>query len=321
MTKVVVTGGAGFGGSWITEMLVEEGFDVTAVDVMAPAEATNLAHVSDRIRYKWKSVHDLTPRDLEGAEIVIDFAAQADVPLGLSSPLWTCWQNIVGLYVLMEATRKTSTISKFIYPGSGTIFGAEQNLPIDEKCFPSPANPYSASKAAAEIVAQSYHRCYDVPVIIVRNGLVYGPRMRKEIVIAKFLIKALRNEPLIVEGGNQTRDPNYISNVGDAFLRVVDAPIEDVVGQIFHISYGRQITILELAKKCIKVVDSNSEIIFEPYRLGEEKMRQELDIGKAMEILQYFPEIGLEEGLRLTADWLRRELFQRNFLEKSSLIM
>lgn len=162
--------------------------------------------------------------------------------------------------------------------------------------------------AAAEIVVQSYHRCYNVPVVILRNGLVYGPRMRKEIVIAKFLINALRNRPLIVEGGKQTRDPNYISNVGDAFLRVIDAPKEDVVNETFHISYGKQITILELARKCIKVVDSNSEILFKPYRPGEEKMRQELDVTKAERILGYLPKIGLEEGLRLTADWLRKEL-------------
>lgn len=306
MSKVLITGGAGFGGSWATETLVEEGFDVTIVDVISPTEAVNISHILDSINYQWKSVHDITASDLNGYDIIIDFAAQADVPLGLSSPFWTCWQNIYSLYVLLEAARKSRTLSKFIYPGSGTIFGMEEKLPISENRPPSPANPYSATKAAAEIIALSYLRCYGVPVIILRNGLVYGPRMRKEIVIAKFLMRALKDEPLFVEGGEQTRDPNYISNVCDAFFKVILAPKDEVVGEIFHISYGKQISIQDLAKKCIQITNSKSKIIFEPYRLGEEKMRQELDITKAKRLLNYDPKIDLDEGLKLTYHWIKK---------------
>jgi len=309
--NVLILGGAGFAGSWLVESLLDSGHKVSVLDVVAPSHAGNLKDVLEHVDYCWKSIQDMSPRDLQEREIevVIDFAAQADVPMGLSSPIWTAQTNLVGLFSVLE-TLKNCKIQRFIYPGSGTVFGRSFYLPLDELHPLTPANPYSATKAAAEVICLAYHRCYGIPVVVLRNGLVFGPRMRKEIVIAKFLINALLGKPLIVEGGDQTRDPNYVGNVVDAFESVIDAS-DTVVGEVFHLGGGTEVSIAELARMCVEATASDSPIVRVDYRPGERVMKQAMNINKANRILGYHPKIDLAKGLRLTADWLAKEMQSR----------
>ena len=305
--KVLITGIAGFGGSGLARLLVQNGHQVTGVDVLAPLEAHRLSGVLDEITYLWKAVRDLTSSEIEGHDVVCDFAAQADVPMGYSSPRWTCEQNLPELVHLLEEVRKCS-IKKFVYPGSGTIFGRPVYLPIDERHPVLPANPYSATKACAELICWSYYRCYGIPIVGLRNGVVYGPHMRKEIFIYKFLSNALQGLPIVVEGGDQTRDPCYVNDTLRAWLKIIEAPESTVVGESFQISAGQEYSVMEIANKCIEITGNEVPIEIVDYRPGEKGMRECFDIGKARNVLGCEPEVSLEEGLELTTNWVEKEL-------------
>ena len=306
--RCLITGGSGFGGCGLVEALLNRDYKVTVIDIVAPSYAENLKDVIDHpnLKYMWKSVHDLTPWDVEGHDIVVHFAAQADVPLGFTSPLWTVWENAVGTTSVLEAVREVG-IDRFLLASSGNVFGRPVYLPIDEKHPLTPHNPYSASKACQEMLALAYYRAYGVPLVVIRNGVVIGERMRKEIFIFKWLYNILMDKPIIIEGGKQTRDPCYVRDAVNAWLLASEAPRETVVGETFHVSRGKEYTVEDIASKCIEVAGKKVAIEYRPCRPGEEGMRECFDISKAKRILGYEPKTELPEALEKTLAWIKRE--------------
>lgn len=315
--RVLILGGAGFGGSGLTRRLVRKGYEVTVLDLIAPRHAGLIRDLyeAETIGYNWKSTSDLVPNDVKGFDIIFDFAAQADVPLGFSSPIHTGINNILSIYKLMECLKKQPPI-KFIYMGSGTTFGPNQALPINEDAPQYASNPYSASKHCAEIVALSYHRSYGIPVTIIRNGIVYGEHMRREIVIARFIINALLGKSLVVEGGDQTRDMNYVSNTLDALELLAEVDPQRIDGEIFHCATGVETSIEQLAHLILDLMGSSSILNRVSYREGELNVRQCLDYSKAYRIFGYQPRILLKEGLERTISWLSDDLLHYGLLEE-----
>lgn len=306
--KILILGGAGFGGSGLVQRLVKKGLEVTILDKIAPrhAELVRDLYEHDLIKYNWKSTLDLVPEDVKGYNVIYDFAAQADVPLGFSSPIHTATNNIVSIYRLMECIKKYPP-DKLIYMGSGTTFGPNQSLPINESAPQYAANPYSASKHCAEISVFAYHRAFDIPVTVLRNGIVYGENMRQEIVVARFIINALLGKPLVVEGGAQTRDMNYVSNTLDALELILEADADTINGEVFHCATGVETSINDLAHIILDLTKSSSEIQYGSYRHGEKDVRQCLDYSKAHHTYGYQPKIFLEEGLERTIKWFESE--------------
>jgi len=316
LSNVFITGIAGAAGSALAKRLLKEGYQVSGLDIVAPVDAYRLKDVMDQIDYKWKAMHDISQYDLMNAQIVVDFAAQPNTPLGLAAPKFTVWENLDGLVSLLECVRRENP-SLFVYPSSGVVFGRTppDHLPIKEDEPLTPSNPYAATKACSEILCMSYFRCYNVPVTILRIGLGFGPGMRKDESIAQFMIKTFRGDERIeVQSPKTTRDPSYLENVIDAWVHLLKAPREEVIGEFFHISNGIEITIEELANRCSEVAGSVGGLRQIPriiptsiYRRGELGMRQHLDISKAKRILKWEPKISLEEGLARTARWLIEE--------------
>lgn len=309
MSKILIIGGAGFGGSGLTVKLLEKGYSVGIMDVVAPSHATLLKDVIDRVKYIWKSVHEVSRCDVEGYDVVLHFAAQADVPMGFSSPHWTFYENVMGTVALMESCRKVK-LDKVFIASSANAVQRPLYLPIDHNHPPTPSNPYGASKGCQELIAWAWYRSYGVPIVIYRNGIIYGPNMRREIFIFKWLWNILHGKPCVLEGGLQTRDPTYVSDTIDAWMLGIEAEREKVVGQVFQVSYGKEYTVEEILYKCfeacgVKVDPYSSMIVRMPYRLGEEGMREYFDISKAKRILGYSPKVDLDTGLRLTVEWLK----------------
>jgi len=308
--RALITGIAGFGGSGLAKRLLAKGYAVRGIDVVAPSHAASLRDVIDQIDYRWESVQDISQEDLAACDIVLHFAAQADVPMGFHSPAWTVSNNVLGTVHVLEAVRKaiyylTAPIQKFFLASSGNAVQRYKYLPIDSEHPPSPANPYGASKGAQELMAWAWHRSYGVPVVIYRNGVIYGPGMRREIFVYKWLERILRGKPIYVQGGEQTRDPTYVTDTLDAWVLGIEAEPEKVVGEVFQVSFGVEYTIRQIAEKCMEACGRRVEIIEGPYRPGEEGMREAYDITKARLVLGYRPRVYLEEGLKLTADWVR----------------
>ena len=306
-TKVLITGAAGFGGSALTGALLDLGYNVTGFDI-APPGHTCLAGrelSAPNFQYVWKSIHDIQPKDIEGHSVVVHLAAQPDVPLAFESPRYTVMQNIEGTVALLEAVRQADCVSKLMFAGSGNEIGRALYLPIDEDHPLTPHNPYGFSKAAAEMALGAWRLAYQIPSIVMSTGVVIGPNMRREVFVFKWLWNVLRGDPIVVEGGKQTRDVAFIDDVVRAWTLAIQAPVENVVGQKFFVSSGREHSIDDLARVCRDVIGANVPIEHVGYRPGEEGQREAFSIEKARRVLGYTPEVSPNEAIKLTADWVR----------------
>jgi UDP-glucose 4-epimerase len=140
------------------------------------------------------------------------------------------------------------------------------------------------------------------------NGAVIGPNMRREIFIFKWLWRIFHGQPIAVEGGDQTRDVTYVTDVVTAWLLAVEAPPENVVGQKFQVSFGQESTVMDLARMCLETAQIDVPIEVVDYRPGEEGQRECFCNSKAREVLGYRPQIGPREAIELTAEWVKTQL-------------
>lgn len=304
---ILVTGAAGFGGSHLVRKLLNLGHTVTGLDIVPPGQACLLRREMDHpnFRYQWKSLQDLQPADVDGHSVVAHLAAQADTPLAFDSPRYTVMQNIEGTIALLEAVRRCEGVQKMIYSGSGNEYGRPLSLPMDETHPLTPHNPYGFSKAAGELAMWSWHRAYGVPTVVLGTGVVIGPHMRREVFIFKWLWNALHGRPIVVEGGQQTRDLSFIEDVVSAWVLAIRAPADRVVGEKFFVGSGAELTVAELAEWCRDAVGFPVAIERVGYRPGEEGQREAFTTEKAMRVLGHRPRVSPKEAVQLTADWAK----------------
>jgi nucleoside-diphosphate-sugar epimerase len=332
MTRdILVTGGAGALGSSLTSMLLARGHRVTLVDKLPQNCAWRLRDVArnERLNYVWKAVEDMTEKDIDGVDTIIYCNAQADRPLGISSPRYTVFNNIMPLVHILELVKSSEPLDKFLLPSSGTVFLGvpSSELPVSEDTIPKPANPYSASKYMEEIICQSYARAYEVPVVILRSGLVYGQGMRLDISIAQFIMKALANDPIHVRSPQTTRTPAHIDDVLKFWDRVVGAGPSEVVGRIIHTVPGVEYSMAAIAETVKHVLGSSSPIILGEYERGElinGLPAREWTISKTAGELGVACDISLDEGIKRTTPYIREviahpEIISNTLNSKSSL--
>ncbi len=305
--SVLITGVAGFGGSALAARLLQAGYRVTGLDIAPPSQAPLLARQlgDPQFRYVWKSVNDIQPRDIEGHYAVAHLAAQPDTPMAFESPRFTVLNNVNATVELLEAVRQAGTVQKLIFAGSGNEIGRPLYLPIDEDHPLTPHNPYGFSKAAAEMAVWAWRRSYSIPSVVLSTGVVIGPHMRREVFIFKWLWNALQGQPIVVEGGDQTRDITYIEDVVEAWVRAIEAPVSDVVGQKIFVGSGRELSIRKLASICRLAAGAEAPIEYVRYRPGEEGQREYYSTEKARRILGYVPQLTAEESIASTAEWVR----------------
>ena len=303
----LVTGAAGFGGSHLVKRLLRSGYYVTGLDLAPPLHAGMLQREMHHpnFRYVWKSVQDILPSDIEGHAVIAHLAAQADTPFAFESPRYTVMQNIEGTVALLEAVRRGGGVEKVLFAGSGNEFGRPVQLPIDESHPLTPHNPYGFSKAAAELAMWSWYRAYGVPTVVLSTGVVIGPQMRREVFIFKWLWNALNGLPIVVEGGQQTRDLSFIDDVVEGWMRAIRAPVDTVVGEKFFVGNGVERTVAELAQWCLESSGADVPIEYVGYRPGEEGQREAFSNQKALRALGHEPKVSAREAVRLTADWVR----------------
>ena len=307
--NILITGGAGFGGAGLAHRLLDKGHNITILDATGPLEADKLADIINhpKLFYSWKALQDITPFDITHHDVVVHLAAQADVPMGFPSPRWTCMQNVDATVCLLEACRQSGgELDRIIYAGSGNEWGRPLYLPIDEQHPLTPHNPYSFSKAAAELAFLAWHRAYDVPVVIMSNGIVTGPGMRREIFTFKWLWALMHQRPIVLEGGDQTRDITHVDDVMDAWMLAIEAPRYLVIGEKFQVSYGEEHRVDEIMGWCIEEAGGRlPDIIRKPYRPGEQGQREYFNNSKARRVLGYNPKVDPRESIHLTAEWVR----------------
>ena len=288
--RAVVTGGAGFIGSHVVDALLARGDEVLVLDDLSNGKRENVA---DGARLEVVDIRE--PLDFEGAEVCFHLAAQVDVRVAVERPEHDAQVNVLGTVTVLEAARAHGTQVVFASTG-GAIYG-ECDGPAAEDAPRRPLSQYGVSKLAGEEYLAAYNRLYGTNHVSLRFANVYGPRQdpRGEAgVVSIFLGRLAAGEPPRIFGdGSQTRDYVYAGDVASAALMAAGK------AGVFNIGTGIETSVLELYELCRRVAGSELEAEHADARLGE-LQRSVLDVTRADRELGWRPEVGLEEGLRLT---------------------
>ena len=305
MSRVLITGGAGFLGYHVVDELIKSGYEITVQDIIPKEAATKLKDVIKDIDYTWKSLIDISEDDLKGVDHVVHLAAQGDVPLSLTSPKWTWMQNTDAVISLMDVLRRKPC--KSIFMSTDVIYGRvpADKIPITESQSINPTNLYAASKAAMELLITTYANQWNLPFLVFRLAGMYGEHGRQKHGRSDFYQAGIgRGEHNCSRAtARQTRDFNYVKNTAFAIAKAIES--KETQG-IWNISNGKETSIRKLAETIIKLTDSDSKIIETPWRPGEIGVRLCLSIEKARKELGYEPKYTMEEGLDRTIKWLKQ---------------
>ncbi len=310
--KAVVTGGAGFIGSHLAEVLCRRGARVTVLDNLSQGTTANLnwKQPGDDLEFFQGDVADekLTRKLLAGCDWVFHEAAMPSVPLSVAEPVATNAQNLDATLQLLVMSRDAG-VKRFVFASSSAIYGDAETKAKHEQLPPNPLSPYALQKYAAEKYCQLFHQLYELPTVSLRYFNVFGPRQGFDSpysgVIAKFCTTMLQGKaPVIFGDGKQTRDFTYIENVVAANLLAAEAPAETVAGRVFNIAGGQSISLLDLVAELNRLTGQQLQPRFEAARAGD--VRSSLaDISLAEKVLGYRPGVGWEEGLRRTLEFYR----------------
>jgi UDP-glucose 4-epimerase len=297
--RTVVTGGSGFIGSHVVDKLVLAGHDVVVFDdhphIQNPAAHYVAGDVLDP---------DSVRRVMSGTDVVFHLAGMSNVDIAALNPLKTVKLNVQGTAVIADAAREAGGV-RVVLASTVWVFGAAAGSgPVDETAaidLDRSGHLYTSTKIAAEMVLRSYHELYELPYTVLRYGIPYGPRMRDELVVAKFVKKALAGEPLTIAGdGQQTRNFVYVEDLADAHVLALDPA---AAGETFALDGPGEVTILQVAETVAELVgDTPIERI--PGRAGDFAGRQ-VDITHAREVLGWKPETAFAEGVKRYLQWLR----------------
>jgi|WetSurMetagenome_2_1015567.scaffolds.fasta_scaffold19051_2 UDP-glucose 4-epimerase len=305
MPKVLVTGGAGFIGSNIADLLLEEGYEVVVIDNLSTGSRRN---VSKDVKLYLKDICKADIRSVfrkEKPDYVVHEAAQINVRTSVSDPAFDAKVNILGSINVLECC-KDYKVKKVVYASSGgAIYGEPVKLPADEKHPIRPLCPYGASKYSVENYLSIYKKTYGLDYVALRYANVYGPRqdpLGEAGVIAIFMNKLSCGEkPVIYGDGEQTRDFVYVGDVARANLLALET---DTPGTEYNIGTGVETSVNQLYGKLRDVFSTGISAVHAGAVPGEVR-RIYLDNSLARKGLGWMPEVGLAAGLEKTHNWFR----------------
>jgi nucleoside-diphosphate-sugar epimerase len=305
MANYLVTGGAGFIGSHISEALVKRGHRVRVVDSLVTGYRHNLR---DGVEFTQGDLSDpaVARTSVKDMDYVVHQAAIPSVPRSVDKPEESHRANVDATLQLLLASRDAK-VRRLVFAGSSSVYGDTEVLPKTETMRVNPLSPYALQKLMSEMYLQMFTRLYGLETVTTRYFNVFGPRQDPSSpysgVISLF-IKALSEgtRPTIYGDGGQTRDFTYVANVVDGVIRAAETP--GVAGEVFNVATNRRISLNELLSTLKKIFGSNVEPIYKQVRQGDVRDSQ-ADITKAQQLLGYQPSVGLEEGLRHTVEWFK----------------
>ena len=302
--SILLTGGAGFLGSWICDVLIEQQTKVICMDNLVSGLKSNISHLLKKSNFAFIQ-HDITEPIFFDVpiDVVMHLASRASPFEFKKYPISILKANTFGVWVALGIAKGHN--AKFLYTSTSEIYGDAKEIPTTES-YRGNVNPvgarscYDESKRAGESFVIAYMLEENLDVRIARIFNTYGSRMRAEgvygRVVPRFIEQALSNKPIIIFGdGTQTRSFCYVTDQVEGLLKLAFS--EKAKGEVINIGNDEEITILELAKLVKELTNSSSEIVFEELP-EDDPVRRKPDISKAKRFLGWQPKVGLEEGLR-----------------------
>jgi len=310
MASVLITGGAGFIGSHLTDRFISEGHDVVGVDNFITGSASNIDHIkSDRYTFMEMDVSNGLDNLDRRFDYVLHFASPASPIDYLKYPVETLLAGSAGTHAALDLAVDTNAV--FMIASTSEVYGDPHVHPQPESYWGNvnsvgPRSCYDEAKRYAEAATMAYHRARGLDVRILRIFNTYGPRMRVEDgrAVTNFACQALEGKQVTIYGdGSQTRSFCYISDLVDGITRLL---YSDETGPV-NLGNTEETTILKIAETIIRITGSASEIVFKPLPVDDPKQRQP-DISRARKILGWEPKISLDEGLKYTIKYYIEQL-------------
>ena len=307
MAKYLVTGGAGFIGSHLSEELVRRGHTVRVADSLITGKRTNLDHVPGVEFLEGDLADDgFARRATEGMDYVLHQAAIPSVPRSVKDPITSNRANVDATLNVLVAARDAG-VKRLMFAGSSSAYGNTPTLPKHEDMPANPLSPYALQKVVGEQYLQMFTRLYGLETVSIRYFNVFGPRQDPSSpysgVISVFATALIENRsPNIYGDGEQTRDFTYVANVVDGVLRACEA--KGASGEVINVATGGRISLNQLFNTMRDVVGSKITPTYLEGRAGDVRDSQ-ADITKAKRILGYEPIVSFEEGLARTIAWYR----------------
>jgi UDP-glucose 4-epimerase len=302
--KILITGGAGFIGSHLTDQLIKAGNEVIVVDNLSTGKEDNLNPKAKFYKLDIRDSKIFNVFENEKPEMVFHYAAQIDIRKSTEDPIESANINILGTLNLLENCRKFGT-KKIVFASSGgAIYGDAEIIPTPENYPPLPASPYGIEKLIAEHYLDFYKKSYGLNHLILRYANVYGPRQNSKGeagVVAIFTDKLSKNQIPVINGdGTQTRDYVFVNDVVDAaMLALEDSKFKK---PIFNIGTGVETSVNNLYELITKEVGKDISANYAPSKIGEQK-RSCLDSSKIKKELNWQPKYNLEKGIKKTINY------------------
>jgi nucleoside-diphosphate-sugar epimerase len=308
--KVLVTGGAGFIGSFLCEALLKNGHDVLCLDNLSTGKMSNIKHLMKDPKFKFLE-HDVTkPIDID-ADMIFHLASPASPVDYQKLPIETSMANSLGTFNMLNLANKNK--ARFLLSSTSEVYGNPLEHPQKENYWGN-VNPigmrscYDESKRFAETLTTSFHNRHGLDVRIARIFNTFGPRMRFDDgrAIPNFIIQSLTGKPITVYGdGKQTRSFCYISDMVEGLIKMMFT--DGLSGEVFNLGNTEERTVLEVAEMIKKMTKSNSEIVFKPLP-QDDPIRRKPNIDRAKKILGWEPKVDFISGLKKMIEIFEEEL-------------
>jgi dTDP-glucose 4,6-dehydratase len=315
MMRVLITGGAGFIGSHLCEYFLARDHDVIAVDNLLTGSTDNIAHLAGHERFQFIKQDVTNYIFIEGdVDAILHFASPASPIDYLELPIQTLKVGSLGTHKALGLAKEKG--ARFLLASTSEVYGDPLIHPQPESYWGNvnpvgPRGVYDEAKRFAEALTMAYHRYHGLETRIVRIFNTYGPRMRLADgrVVPNFIQQALRHEPLTVYGdGQQTRSFQYVSDLVAGIYKLL---LSDEVDPV-NIGNPREFTIRDFAELVNRVTENPAGLIVKPdLRITDDPQTRQPDITRAREILQWEPQVSLEEGIQRTLPYFRQELSRR----------
>jgi nucleoside-diphosphate-sugar epimerase len=308
MARYLITGIAGFIGSTLAHVLVEQGHEVRGIDNLSTGDLANLADIRHAVSFQEMDLQDVQGMKdaCDGIDFILHQGALASVPRSVKDPLTSHESNINGTLNLLIAARDAK-VRRIVYAASSSAYGDQPTQPKQEDMLPRPLSPYAVQKLTSEYYIQSFYCSYGLEGVCLRYFNIFGPRQAADSpysgVIAQFTYKMMAGIiPTIFGDGLTSRDFTYVDNAVSANLLACEAPSEVATGRVFNVGTGDSHTLNEVYETIASQLGFTEPPIYGPPREGDIK-HSLADITRARTELGYQPKVGFEEGLRRTVNW------------------